>query len=79
MAKYVIMFETDEFPDVGNCDYCKLHCSDYMSTSDKQRIIDHGNIRYICLNDFYCPIRAVIDIEAFKKEHPDLEEFNGLE
>lgn len=82
MSKYVIMLETDEFPDVGNCDSCEFCCPHHMSTFDKQMILDHGNIRYIRLSDFYCPIVAVADIETYMKmikEHPDLGEPKRLE
>lgn len=82
MPKYVIMFETNKFPDPGNCDACELNCPDCMSTFDKQMLIDHGNIRYARLNDFYCPIRAVVDVETYMKwreEHPDLGEPKRLE
>lgn len=82
MAKYIIMLEADKFPDVGNCDYCELHCSNYMSTFDKQMLMDHNNIRCLHLNDFYCPIRAVVDVKTFmkwKEEHPDLGEPKRLE
>lgn len=84
MAKYVVMFETDNFPDVGNCDVCEFNCPYYMSCFDKQTImdIDDGVRRYIRLSDFYCPIRAVIDVETFmkwKEEHPDLGEPKRLE
>lgn len=82
MAKYVIMFETDKEPDPGNCDYCELHCSDYMSCFDKQMIMDNSNVRSIHLNEFYCPIKAFVDVETFmkwKEEHPDLGEPKRLE
>lgn len=80
MAKYVIMLETDKFPDAGNCDSCEFCCPHHMSTFDKQMIMDHNNIRY--LNNFYCPIRAVVDVETYmkwKEEHPDLGEPKRLE
>lgn len=83
MAKYVIMLETDKFPDPGNCESCELHCSYYMSWFDKQMIMEHNNIRCVHhLNDFYCPIRAVVDVETYmkwKEEHPDLGEPKRLE
>ena len=82
MAKYVVMLETDKFPDVGNCDNCEFHCSYYMSWFDKQMIMDHSNMRYIRLNEFYCPIRAIVDGETFmkwKNEHPDFGEPKQLE
>lgn len=80
MSKYVIMLETDEFPDVGNCDSCEFCCPHHMSTFDKQMIMEHNSIRY--LNNFYCPIRAVVDVETYmkwKEEHPDLGEPKRLE
>lgn len=82
MAKYVVMLETDKFPDPGNCDACELQCQYYMSYFDKQTIIDHGNIKYVHINEFYCPIRAVVDVETFmkwKEEHPDFGEPKQLE
>lgn len=82
MAKYVIMFETDKEPDPGNCEACELNCPYYMSWFDKQNIMDNDNIRYAHLNGFYCPIRAVVDVETYmkwKEEHPDLGESKRLE
>ena len=81
MAKYVIMLEADEFPDIGNCEACELHCPYYLDSFDKQMIIKHDNtFRY--LNEFYCPIKAVVDVETYmkwKEEHPDLGEPKRLE
>lgn len=82
MAKYVMMVETDQMPEPGNCDSCELNCSYYMSWWDKQNIIDASGIRIHCLNDFYCPIRAVVDIESFlkwKAEHPEDMELKMIE
>lgn len=84
MAKYVVMLETDQAPDPGHCEYCEFHCPYYMSTFDKQMILDQGNFgRYLHgLNEFYCPIRAVVDVETFmkwKNEHPDFGEPKRLE
>ena len=82
MAKYVVMFETDTFPDVGNCDLCEFNCPYHMSYFDKQMIMDNDSIRYNRLSDFYCPIRAIVDVETFmkwKEEQPDLGEPKRLE
>ena len=82
MSKYVIMLETDKFPDPGNCDSCEFCCPYHMSWFDKQMIMEHNNIRYLNLNDFYCPIRAVVDVETFMKwkaEHPDFGELKQIE
>lgn len=82
MAKYVVMFETDKFPDPGNCDNCEFYCSYHMSWADKQMIMDQDQTRYLKLNNFYCPIRAVVDVETFMKwkaEHPDFGEPKQLE
>lgn len=82
MAKYVVMFETDKLPDPGNCDTCEFNCPYYMSCFDKEMVMNYDNIRYIRLSDFYCPIRAVVDVETFmkwKEEHPDLGEHKRLE
>ena len=53
-----------------------------MSWFDKQMIIEHNNIRYLNFNDFYCPIRAVVDVETYMKwkaEHPDFGELKQIE
>lgn len=73
MAKYVVMIETDREPDPGNCDNCEFHCPHYLSWMDKGTLMEHNRIRYLTFNDFYCPIRAVVDVETFlkwKQEHP---------
>ena len=73
MAKYVVMIETDREPDPGNCDSCEFCCPHHMSWFDKQMIMDHDNIKCLHLHDFYCPIKAVVDVETFlkwKQEHP---------
>lgn len=82
MAKYVVMFETDKPPDPGNCDNCEFDCPYHMSYFDKQTIMDTIKSRYVHLNEFYCPIRAIVDVETFmkwKEEHPDLGEPKRLE
>ena len=82
MAKYIIMLETDKKPDPGNCDNCEFYCNYHLSLFDKQMIMDQDSIRYLHLHDFYCPIRAVVDLETFlkwKAEHPDFGETKRLE
>lgn len=78
------MLETDKEPSPGNCEACELNCPYYLSYSDKMMIGEMNHLMF--LNQFYCPIRAVVDVETFmkwKEEHPDLgepkrlEEFNG--
>ena len=62
-AKYVVMIETNRFPDAGNCDNCEFHCSYYMSTMDKLMESD----KILTLNQFYCPIRACVVLEEYNK------------
>ena len=82
MAKYVVMIETDTNPDPGNCDNCEFYCPHHMSWFDKQMIMDMSPMKMLHFNEFYCPIRAVIDVETFmkwKQEHPDIGEPKQLE
>lgn len=71
MAKYVVMIETDIEPDPGNCDKCEFNCPHHLSYWDKVDI--SSPIRRLNLSDFYCPIKAIVDVETFmkwKQEHP---------
>ena len=83
MPKYVVMFETDREPDPGNCDNCEFDCPYHMTYGDKLMIWEMDPIQRLHhLSDFYCPIRAVVDVETFmkwKEEHPDLGEPKRLE
>ena len=83
MPKYIVMFETDNDPEPGNCDECEFNCPHYMSCWEKQAIWEMDPRQCLHhLSDFYCPIRAVVDVNTFlkwKEEHPDLGEPKKLE
>lgn len=82
MAKYVVMIETDRDPDPGNCDNCEFRCPYHMTYKDKEIMRELNPTRMLRINDFYCPIRTVVDVETFlkwKQEHPDFEEPKQLE
>ena len=74
MAKYVVMIETDTNPDPGNCDRCEFRCPYHMTYWDKEWMREISSpARCLNLDDFYCPIRAIVDVETFmkwKQEHP---------
>lgn len=66
-TNYVVMIETNKIPEAGNCDNCEFHCNYYMSSMDKSLVLQMQSNRMIMFNQFYCPIRAYIDLEEYKK------------
>ena len=80
MAKYIMMIETDEVPEKGNCDKCSLCCNNYSSTQNKI-MLDSMRARPNILNlhDFYCPMIAYIDIDSYNKWKQENEENKEIE
>ena len=67
-TKYVVMIETNQIPSKGDCDNCEFRCPYYIGGIDKMMIqSQRSHNRIVTLDQFYCPIRAYIDLEEYLK------------